>query len=397
MMPAYKSLSITLLSILPALGYMCSDVALAQTFVNVNASARSTGAVKTTSVSQFDAFRPKLATDKRRLDYQIWDDILRNIVVDFGISSRIRASRPANITGSRVATGHTSPYRLEGSRIAFGFLNDNYRDVLTQYRQDLIAIANQIDISRLSKDEQLAFWLNLHNVALIEKIALEYPEDVPSTMQIELDGAKVLLDDAKFIQIRGKILSLRDIRENVVFANWSNPIVMYGFFRGDIGGPRMPRTAFTANGLEYQLNGSANEFINSLRGFHEGRKARKVSALYKEAQPFYFPDWETDLAAHLKQFAEGEVLDELAADKPFEFDRYETMIADLSGGQRRASALAIEGAGNLPPETARLLAEVGEKQKILSRRGAFTGLNRGYVIIEDIDTNPDLPNQPTID
>lgn len=346
--------------------------------------------------SSFDIFKPKPRTDKRRLDYQVWDDVLQNIVIDFGLSSRIRASRPQQSSGTRVVTGHTSPYRLEGSRIAFGFLNDNYRQVLTQYRIDLVNIANQMDITRLSKDEQLAFWFNLHNVALIEKISQEYPEGEPSTLQLDMNGSKVLLDDAKFIEIRGKTLSLRNIRENIVFTHWSDPRVIYGFFRGDIGSPRMQRLAFTANNLEYRLNGNANEFVNSLRGFHESRKARKVSKIYEESKRFYFPNWQTDLTAHLKNYAEGKTLEELNADKPIEVDRYETKIADLSGGHRRASGLFIEGSGNLPPETARLLSEVGKKQEILRRRGSYSGLTKGYVIIEDIETDPDQDDGASI-
>jgi hypothetical protein len=115
------------------------------------------------------------------------------------------------------------------------------------------------------------------------------------------------------------------------------------------------------------------------------------------ALPSHFKNWQTDIEAHLRQYAEGEALEELNVEKPFEFDRYETKIADLSGGQRRASGLFKEGSGNLPPETARLLSEVGQKQDIIRRRGGFAGNTQGYVIIEDIETNPDLPSSSTID
>jgi len=354
------------------------------------------GAHQISTSSSYDIFKPKPRTDKRRLDYNVWDEMLANIVVDFGISSRIRATAPRKQTGTRIVTGHSSPYRLEGSRIVFGFLNENYKEALTLYRQDLVSIANKIDITRLSKDEQLTFWFNLHNVTLIEKIAQEYPEDVPSTLEFDIAGFKASLDDAKFINIRGVDLSLRNIREDIVFSNWSDPIVIYGFFRGDIGSPRMPRVAFTPDNLEYRLNGNANEFVNSLRGFHEARQTRRVSKIYGEAKKYFFPNWEKDLSAHIKKFAEGDTLEDFESGKPFEFDRYETKIADLGGGQRRASALAIDGSGNLPFETARLLSEVGRKQQILRRRGAFSGLERGYVIIEDIETDPDKINGETI-
>lgn len=355
-------------------------------------SVESSGSAQTTLA----AFRPKPKTDKRRLDYQVWDDVLQNIVIDFGVSSRIRSTRPTQGTGSRIVSGHTSPYRLEGSRILFGFLNDTYRDVLTEYRKDLVSVANQLDITRLSKDEQLAFWFNLHNVALIEQISRYYPEDTPSTLLIDANGPLEPIDDAKFLKIRGQRLSLRDIREGIVYANWSDPLVLYGFFRGDIGSPKMLRYAYTAQDLEFQLNGNATEFVNSLRGFHESRKARKLSKIYDEARPFFFPNWEADISAHIKRFAEGDALEDFNSEKPFEFDQYETKIADLSGGHRRASGLFVEGSGNLPPETVRLLSEVGQKQEILRKRGIYMGANRGFVIIEDIETDPNQVPGETI-
>jgi len=389
-----KSASGVIISLL-TLAVMPAQAQNQSGMLSVNASG---GAAQTpTFMSSFDIFKPKPRTDMRRMDYQVWDDILGNIVVDFGMSSRIRSTRPQLSTGTRIVSGHTSPYRLEGSRVAFGYLNDNYRGALTEYREDLVNIANQLDISRLSRDEQLSFWFNLHNVAMIEQIAKHYPEDVPSTLLVSAKDSQVLLDDLKFIEIRGKQLSLRNIREDIVFSNWTNPVVIYGFFRGDIGSPRMLRFAFTASNLEYRLNGNANEFVNSLRGFHESRKARRVSKVYDEAKPFYFKDWPTDIESHLRQYAEGDALVELGAKKPFEFDRYETKIADLSGGYRKASGPYIQGGGNLSPETARLLNEVGQKQEIIRRRGGFSGRTQGFVIIEDIETNPNQVDGATID
>jgi len=76
-----------------------------------------TQGVNTQMSSSFDIFKPRPGADRRRLDYQVWDDMLQNIVVNFGLSTRIRATRPYLNTGTRVVSGHTSPYRLEGSRV----------------------------------------------------------------------------------------------------------------------------------------------------------------------------------------------------------------------------------------------------------------------------------------
>jgi hypothetical protein len=386
------AMSVSLSFALPAAAQTSAKTIAATTVTPVNASP------------EFSKFAPKTWTDKRSLDYGVWDDILQKVVVDFGPSSRKIYSRPRVQTGTRVTSGHSSPYRLEGSRVAFGFFTDNYRSGLTSYRLDLEDIANRIDITKLSRDEQLSFWFNLHNVTLVEHIALNYPERTPST--IKVDG--VPLDDAKLLYIRQTPMSLRDIREKIVYSNWRSPEVIYGFWRGDIGGPRLPRLAYSSNSLEFLLNGNANEFVNALRGAQETSGAIKVSKVYEEAAPFFFPNFQADVTRHLRRHAEEPAKADLDSGKPVKVASYETDIADLGGGRRAVNGLALSdnlnpaengGPSSLPEDVQRLLAEVGRKQQVLKQRGYYTGLQRGYVVIEDIETDPNLPPTPgsTID
>ena len=119
----------------------------------------------------------------------------------------------------------------------FSYLDSQYKSGVSEYRKDLQDVGSNIDLTRFSRDEQLAYWLNLHNVAVIEQIALNYPVKTPRKIKIDINGNKVDLHDAKFITVKGVSLSLRDIREKIVYPNWDNPDVIYGFFHGDIGSP----------------------------------------------------------------------------------------------------------------------------------------------------------------
>ncbi len=380
MLTRQTALSLSLLSAFAAapLGAQVVPQTVSKPYLTVEAVGPSTVA------PEFSRFAPKAQTKTTRLDYSIWDEALANVVVDFGPSLRQRALRPDAIVGSRRFKGHKSPYRLEGSRVTFAYLNDQYREGLTLYRQELEDLASQIDLTRLSRDEQLAYWLNLHNVALIEQIALEYPIDRPGDIKIRIDGKKVKLDEAKFLNVMGQKISLNDIRTQIVYPNWNDPDVMYGFFRGNIGSPKMSKFAYKATNLDYQLSDNAREFVNSLRGFHEAYDARKVSYIYEEAKPFYFQNWSRDLESHLRQYAERDTVDDLNSGKPFEVDRYEAIIADLSAGNGLGtSASPIAGQRLMSAETRRLLTEVSEKQRQLRIKG-ITGQPRGYVIIEDL-------------
>ena len=334
--------------------------------------------------ASFTEFAPKAHSSNSKLDYEIWDEALKNVVLDLGPSTRQRASRPQTSVGTRMVKGHKSAYRLEGTRVTFAYINDEYKAGLIAYREDLEWVASNNDLTRLSRDEQLAFWFNLHNVALIEQIALNYPIDNPDRIKVEVDGQKVKMDEAKIINIRNRKLSLRDIREKIVYSNWADPNVMYGFYRGNIGSPGLPKTAFRGDNLDYLLGRSADEFVNSLRGFNSTTRTRYVSKIYDEAKQYYFKNWESDLPTHLLTHANDTVRAEVLTNKPIKIDKYDINIGDLSGGRRLGSSgLASYGDLGMSAETARLLDEVRKKQDFL-RRNDMVKRKTGFVIIEEL-------------
>ena len=336
-----------------------------------------------TTSANFEVFKPNPA-NKSVFDYSILNKALAEVVLDFGPSTRLRARKPRPGIGSRFVKGHASAYRLEGARFTFEFITDDYRRGLTDYRLDLQNLATDYDITRFPKNEQLAFWINLHNVAVLEKIAENYPVQRPKTIKLKMDGNKYKLDVAPFLQIKGQNISLSDIREKIVYTNWSDASVIYGFFRGDIGSPSLQPYAYTGENVMLQLNQNADDFVNSLRGFNLGGSTSNVSAIYEETAPYYFQNWDVDLKGHLLKHAGETVTAELAKSYPFRIDTYDTMIADISGGERLGSSgAATSNQGGLSFETQRLLEEVRRKRDYLRRRDII-GNKKGYVIIEDL-------------
>lgn len=277
------------------------------------------------------SFTPRTTDVDQEIDYSVWGFALNKIVVGLGPSLRQGASRPAGFTGTRINRGHNSRLRLEGSRVAYSFFTPQVTASLTEYREDLERVGTQLDIASLSRNEQLAFWLNLHNVAVIEQIARNYPKIIPSS--IEINGVK--LDEACFIEVAGVKLSPKDIRTGIVYPNWSDPRVIYGFFRGDIGSPRLQPEEFNARNLDFLLGDNAAEFVNSLRGVERRGDILHVSKIYEEAVPFYFGDFQTDLPKHLATYADVDVVEDIAKSETVRATIYEEDIADLARGQRQ--------------------------------------------------------------
>lgn len=315
-------------------------------------------------------FAPSDKPGKDRIDYSIWDEAMKNIVISMGPSLREGAPRPDASLGTRRQYGHVSRYRLEGTRVMFSFLDSDVIASFTEYRKDLENTANIVDIQSLSRNEQLAYWINLHNVAMVEQIANAWPVRQPR--EIKVDG--VPLDEARFITVEGIRLSPRDIREKIVYRHWKDPVVMYGFWRGEIGGPSLQKEAFNADNVARLLVRGAGDFVNSLRGSQAQGGRLQVAELYKESAPFFFPDFEKDLRAHLAKFADEKTGALLASSSGADPVIAEHDIADIEGGVREPTYSNITSNGQsisfrIPQSVAALLKERETKFQEIIRQG----------------------------
>ncbi len=346
------------------------------------------------SDNAFATFIPSANPNTDKIDYSIWDEAMRNLVISMGPSLRETAGRPPESYGTRRVYGHTLRLRLEGTRVMFSFLDADVIATFGEYRRDLESVADKIDIQALSRNEQLAFWINLHNVAMVEQIANAWPVRQPRT--IEIGG--VPLDDAKFITIEGVAISLKDIRTKIVYPNWKDPRVVYGFWRGDIGGPSIQREAFSGENVARLLDRSARDFVNSLRGTQKQGDTLQVSSIFEEVAPWYFPNFESDLRAHISEYATPEVSQILEETSKTEAVVTEYDIADLAGGAREPTYQNIQSADGtqksfrIPQSMQRLLVQREQKVQRIIREG-----RTGTVTFSEITLPGDSPDKDEVD
>ncbi|MEO0699029.1 MAG: DUF547 domain-containing protein [Pseudomonadota bacterium] len=380
---AAVALTAALMSVAPASAQNAESAAVSpsvQARVAVSLKDPGTVFIPARELSQF---RPASDAQEHTIDYSFFDEALDWFVVPMGPSIREGASRVDARLGTRRVYGHESRFRLEGNRVAFSYFTDDVRASLTEYRQDLERVGGELDLTRIPRNEQLAFWLNLHNVAVIEALAYEYPLTQPA--QRTFGSNEAMLDDAKLVTVAGVELSPRDIRERIVYPNWSDPKVIYGFWRGEIGGPTIQRVAFSGDNVSQMLGFSAEEFVNSLRGVEKTGKTLRVSRIYEEAAAFYFENDEA-LRTHLNSFARDEVKTVIGKTERTIINDYEQDVADLARGERdplTQNLLVTDGFGPLArtnpvltrPNLAiqRLMEERSEKLRRAVRRGIRTG------------------------
>ena len=236
------------------------------------------------------------------IHHEVWSVLLYNSVVVITPSTRKMAStQNAASTGTKIKRGSSSAARFESNRVQFQFMDKEFLRLVSKYRQELEGLPSHYSLQYFSKDEQLAYWLNLHNVMLFEELAKRYP--VSKLKKLRTGGkGKPSLWDEKLLTVEGVPLSLNDIQNNILIRHWKTPMVIYGLYQGAIGGPSLPNRAFTGVNVNRLLKHSAAEFINSNRGVKVWGNKTKVSMTYEWGKAA-FPNWERDLARHLADVA----------------------------------------------------------------------------------------------
>ena len=347
--------------------------------------------------ASFETFEPYTANSETTIDYQVWSEMLEAIIFDVGMSDRYVPRGRIVETGSRITGQSTSRYRTEGNRVIFHLLEDFHKEAISSYRQDLEALPDQLPLSNLSRNEQLAYWLNLHNVIVIDEIAKRYPLRNVDRIRLEDGGS---LHEGHVTTIQGVPLSLNDIRLNIVARYWDDPVVLYGFFSGGVSSPSLQARAFTGTNVMRLLTRNAEEYVNALRGVENTAPPLRVSEMYFEAQDM-FPTWPDDLITHLDRFADEDVAELLDDANRVVSIQYDWDIADLTngagpcgGGIRRnieqaagvssgpsGSAASLAGCNAIPPVARDFIIDIQERRLRLLRNGQL-----GRVIVTDIAT-----------
>lgn len=185
-----------------------------------------------------------------------------------------------------------------GKRLKFKY--DASKEEGTAFLRRYVEALAKISPTKLSGDDQLAYWLNLRNLLVIAHVS-------------ESGGRANLKKDrgagdapgqawtAKVVTVDDVPLSIEDIDRRIIIANWNDPRVLYGLYQGAAGGPPAVKTAFRGETVWTELDAAAKRYLTSDAGFELTKKGAEVSAIYVwYADPFFAE--EAALRAHLEQY-----------------------------------------------------------------------------------------------
>ena len=278
------------------------------------------------------------------INYTDLNSLLEAVVLDTGRSNRKKASSFQTQTGTRMKVSVNRATVNEGNRFYFEIFRDNEKNQKTlrsiRTRLENIPAANALE--KFSRDEQLAYWLNLYNTTMLDEIVKVYPK---RDLEDLLVGKKSIMSK-KTLMVAGVPLSLNDIQFTILKLNYdTNPLIIYGLYQGIIGGPNIRKTAYSGKYVYADLIENAMEFINSNRGTEsKSKQTFRVSSLYKRNEPFFI-NFDTDLTEHLLNYLEGDERVEFQVATKIKADIDDWTVTDLFGSSRNlAGSLANSNA-----------------------------------------------------
>jgi hypothetical protein len=280
-----------------------------------------------------DPFQRFDADSKLTIDYRDLDSLLDAVVLNTGRSDRKKANSVHAQTGTRMKVKVNRATVNEGNRFYFEVFEDSAENQKTLHgiRTRLENLPTVMPLEKFSRDEQLAYWINLYNITVLDEIARVYPK--PELEDLLVGPDSIL--SKKSLVIAGVQLSLDDIKFTILKQNYeNNPLVLYGLYQGIIGGPNIRKTAYTGKYVYADLIDNALEFINSNRGTEsQNKRVFRVSSFYARNAK-YFPDFDKDLTEHLLTYLEGDERAELQAATKIKADINDWTVTDLWGSSR---------------------------------------------------------------
>lgn len=279
-------------------------------------------------------------TSTHQVDYDRLNDFLSQLIVAIGPSEHKPMSNAISETRTRLrAQANIEPSRLESNRIEYSNLTEDNINYLHYLKEGLERIPESVPLESMTKDSQLAYWLNLHNVTVTLVIAERYPiTDVERLYSGEekcvlfmgCHTVEPVLNTTE-LNIMGKSLTLGDLRHHILM-NWDDPLVLYGLYMGYIGSPNLRLSAYNGRNVWRSLEDNATEFVNSVRGTYGRGKRLRVSGHY-ELGRHLFPDFENDLLAHLRRFGKRKVQKWVNRAPNVDVSIYNWGINDLHNGK----------------------------------------------------------------
>lgn len=172
-----------------------------------------------------------------------------------------------------------------------------------------LSVLEKSPTAKLSRAEQLAFYINAYNAWTIKLILSKYP-DVKSIWDL---GSRIIPWRSPFrkkiVRINGGTISLDQLEHEIVRPRFKDPRVHFSLNCAARSCPPLSSVPYVANRLDVQLDEAASAFLtNPQRNYLKGNELY-VSSIFK----WFEEDFGTDIVGFFLRFAKGAMAEQLVA------------------------------------------------------------------------------------
>ena len=282
--------------IILGLGLLLTGCATAQNFVETSAITKSR--------LTFPALAASVDQSQQTVDHSAFDNFL--------------------------STYHVAPKNAEAPHYGAALLR--YSDVTEADKNALVSYINRlqdVQVTSLNKDEQLAFWINLYNAQTTRVILENYPIDSIRSIKSNFLDIKGPWND-KTLTVEGETLSLDNIENRIVRPLFNDPRIHYALNCAAIACPNLRSQAYKSAGLDAVLDAQARAYINNPRAIkiEEGRvTASRIFLWYKGD----YGGSESTVLDHIRQYARPELRQSLEGVTKIDVYEYDWDLIDAGG------------------------------------------------------------------
>lgn len=159
--------------------------------------------------------------------------------------------------------------------VRYGEVSAADRRALSRYLERL----QEVEVSGLNRDEQIAYWLNLYNAATVDIILEEYPVDSIRDIGPGLFASGPW--DEEILRVEGQALTLNDVEHRILRPIWQDPRIHYAVNCASIGCPNLHPVPFTAANWERIFEEAAATYISHPRGLRFDGNRLVLSSIYE--------------------------------------------------------------------------------------------------------------------
>jgi len=167
----------------------------------------------------------------------------------------------------------------------------NMKSNLNEIEAYITTLESLSDQSTWSKNEKLAYWINIYNVATVKLII----ENYPITSITTINNGKPW--DKKVVSISGKPYTLNRIENDIIRPRFNEPRIHFAINCAAISCPKIMNSAFTADKLNDQLTTQTTAFINGSKNSISSNTV-EISKLFE----WYAADFGVSIIDYLNKY-----------------------------------------------------------------------------------------------